>query len=85
MKPEEEAAEHPDAPEVPSFEAMMGRLEEIVAMLERGDLPLERSLALFEEGMGLTRVGLQKLDDAERRVQLLVREGEQAVPFESGD
>ena len=62
-----------DGPQ-PSFEQMLTRLDEIVGLLEQGDLPLERSIDLFEEGMRLTRAGLNKLDEADRKVNLLLQE-----------
>ena len=55
-----------------SFEDAARRLQAIVEELERGDLPLERSLALFEEGVRLARAAQQRLDDAERRVEELM-------------
>ena len=61
----------------PSFEAAIKRLGEIVQALERGDLPLEDSLRLFEEGVALSRASQQKLDLAEKRVeQLLAVDGQ---------
>jgi exodeoxyribonuclease VII small subunit len=56
----------------PSFEAILARLHEVVSELERGDLPLERSLALFEEGVRLAREGSIRLDRAEARVAELL-------------
>lgn len=66
------------------FEASLSALERIVAQLESGDLPLERALGIFEEGVGLARRCQEKLTEAERKVELLLRErGEiKAVPFE---
>ncbi|MHC1579287.1 MAG: exodeoxyribonuclease VII small subunit [Candidatus Alkanophagales archaeon] len=58
-----------------SFEDALRRLEEIVERLERGDLPLEEALRLFEEGVALCRFCNRKLDEAEYRVEMLVREG----------
>lgn len=55
-----------------SFEQALARLQELVEQLERGDLPLERSLALFEEGVRLSRLGAHRLDEAERRVEELL-------------
>jgi exodeoxyribonuclease VII small subunit len=55
-----------------SFEESTRRLTQIVAELEGGDLPLERSLALFEEGVGLARLAQAHLDGAERRVEELL-------------
>jgi exodeoxyribonuclease VII small subunit len=70
----------------PDFEAAMKRLEEIVRKLETGDLTLDNSLELFEEGIQLSRLCHLKLGQAERRVEILLKanDGErQAVPFES--
>src|SRR5271169_886222 len=67
------AAPEPSAPaEGPSFEAAIKRLTEIVTSLERGDLPLEESLRLFEEGVKLSRVSQERLDAAEKRVEQLL-------------
>jgi exodeoxyribonuclease VII small subunit len=55
-----------------SFEESTRRLTAIVEALEGGDLPLERSLELFEEGIRLTRAAQQRLDHAERRVEELL-------------
>jgi exodeoxyribonuclease VII small subunit len=57
----------------PEFEASLRRLEEIVAALEEGDRPLEESLRLFEEGIALTRRCAGRLDEAERRIEILGR------------
>ena len=54
-----------------SFEEAMARLEKIVAALEAGDLPLERSLALYEEGVGLMKRCASLLDTAEQTVTRL--------------
>lgn len=54
------------------FEKKLGRLEEIVSKMEKGDLALEDSLKLFEEGVKLSRECHQKLNDAESKVKLLV-------------
>lgn len=67
------------------FEESMHELERIVGRLETGELPLEQALELFEEGIGLARRCQQQLEEAERKVELLLRErGEiKAVPFGS--
>lgn len=68
----------------PSFEEALERLERIVHDLEEEDLPLERSLAVFEEGVGLARLLGEKLNEAERRVELLVKDASgrpATVPF----
>jgi exodeoxyribonuclease VII small subunit len=61
----------------PSFEVAIKRLTEIVATLERGDLSLEESLRLFEEGVQLSRVSQKRLDTAEKRVEQLLSVDEQ--------
>jgi exodeoxyribonuclease VII small subunit len=57
------------------FEEAMKRLEAIVESLERGDLSLEASLKGFEEGMSLVNFCSKKLEEAEQKVTLLVKEG----------
>ncbi len=57
----------------PGFEAALERLEAIVKSLEDGDLPLEESLRLFEEGVSLTRMCASKLEEAQRRIDVLTR------------
>jgi exodeoxyribonuclease VII small subunit len=67
------------------FERSLARLEAIVGAMEQGDLPLEQSLALFEEGVALARALETQLQAAEMKVEALVRgaAGEPAVvPFE---
>jgi exodeoxyribonuclease VII small subunit len=67
-----------------SFESSLASLERIVANLESGDMPLERALELFEEGVALARRCQSQLGDAERKVEMLLRErGEIKVsPFD---
>ena len=67
-----------DEPEL-AFEAALARLEELVARLESADLPLEQALATFEAGVALTRRCSEQLEAAERRIELLVREGGRLV------
>jgi exodeoxyribonuclease VII small subunit len=57
------------------FEAALKRLEEIVAKLEDGDMDLEQSMKLFEEGMGTVKRLQKKLDEAEKKIEKLVKEG----------
>ena len=67
------------------FEKAMERLEGIVESLEKGDLPLEDSLKVFEEGMELVNFCSRKLEEAEQKVTLLIKEGSGKVsqqPFE---
>lgn len=59
-----------------SFEASLAALEKIVRDLERGDLPLEESLQLFENGVKLSRECQERLSQAERRIEVLLRDSE---------
>jgi exodeoxyribonuclease VII small subunit len=68
----------------PTFEEALARLEALVGRLEAGEMPLEEALQAFEEGVRLARVCTGRLEDAERRVHLLVRQPdgrEEEVPF----
>lgn len=56
------------------FEQAIARLEAIVGELERGDLPLEQSLRIFEEGIRLSKSCLKVLEDAEKKVEVLVQD-----------
>ncbi|HET7344046.1 MAG TPA: exodeoxyribonuclease VII small subunit [Methylomirabilota bacterium] len=56
------------------FEDCLARLEQIVSALEAGNLPLEESLKVFEEGITLTRHCARYLDEAERRIEILVKD-----------
>lgn len=70
----------------PGFEEALERLEAIVKSLEDGDLPLEQSLRLFEEGVALTRLCAAKLEEAQRRIDVLTRDAQgdlKLVPFEA--
>lgn len=101
MKPRRDAATPADSPlhsphspatepeaDAP-FEVSMKRLAEIVGRLERGDLPLEESLALFEEGVSLSARSQAKLDSAQKRVEELLAVDEQGrakrVPLDPQD
>ncbi len=66
-----------------TFESCLGELEKVVKELEAGDLSLERSLELFERGMHLSESCRRQLEEAESRVEILVRkEGKlTAEPF----
>lgn len=57
-----------------TFEEAIKRLEEIVKQLEQGEIPLEESLLLFEEGVRLSRFCRVKLDEAEKRVSILLKD-----------
>ncbi|HEX7664072.1 MAG TPA: exodeoxyribonuclease VII small subunit [Polyangiaceae bacterium] len=58
--------------QAPSFEDAVKRLTEIIERLERGDLPLEESIALFEEGVKLSAASQARLDAAEKKVEELL-------------
>ena len=71
-----------------TFEASLEELEQIVRQLEAGDLPLDRSLELFEHGVRLSRECQKRLDEAERKVEILLRGDDGAykpAPFEELD
>lgn len=71
-----------------TFEACLSRLEQIVGQLEAGQLSLEESLRVFEEGVGLARRCARYLEEAERRIELLGRDETgslQARPFPDWD
>ena len=76
--------EMPETPQ-PSFETSLEDLEKVVRELESGDLSLERSLDLFSRGMALSDTCRKQLEDAETRVEMLIRkEGAyQPEPFHS--
>jgi exodeoxyribonuclease VII small subunit len=68
-----------------AYDTIVARLEQVVGELEGGALTLEASVEKFAEGVRLAREAARKLDEAEKRVELLVRsaDGElEAVPFE---
>ena len=65
-----------------TFEESLKRLESIVDQLEKGDLPLEESLKLFEEGVGLSAVCKQELDAAEGKVQQLIKQRDGSLKTE---
>ena len=61
---------------IKDFEAAIAELETIVKKLEDGDLPLEQSLALYERGVQLSRFCHARLEDAEKRIEILNERGE---------
>lgn len=73
---------------IEKFEHSLGRLEKLVEKLEEGNLPLEEALQAFEEGMGLAKVCEQKLHEAQKKIQLLMKDKEgkeQVVDFEEDE
>ena len=65
-----------DQEQAKTFEASLEALERIVQELEQGDLPLEKSLELFEQGIGLSRQCQERLSQAERRIEVLLRDNQ---------
>jgi exodeoxyribonuclease VII small subunit len=70
------------------FEDALARLETIVGQLEKGDLPLEESLKIFEEGVRLSKNCLKMLEEAERKVEILLQDKDgrkRPKPFDLGE
>jgi exodeoxyribonuclease VII small subunit len=70
-----------------NFEEAIEKLEAIVAMLEGGDVPLEKAIELYQEGMRLSQLCGQKLEQVERKIEMLV-EGDNGVtkkPFQAAE
>ena len=65
-----------DASSIKDFEAAIAELESVVKKLEEGDLALEQSLALYERGVQLSRFCHARLEDAERRIEILSERGD---------
>jgi len=63
-------------PKVKDFESALKSLEDIVAQLEGGDMTLDRALELFEEGVKVSRYCSSKLEEAERKVEVLMKTAE---------
>ena len=85
MKTPKKAAEPKDSL---SFEQAIQRLEKIVADMEAAELPLEDVLKRYEEGTRLVRFCAQKLDEAEKKIELLTKKADGTValkPFEAAD
>lgn len=68
----------------PSFETAMAELEKIVREMENGELSLDASLKKFEDGMRLSRLCSEKLEEVQKKVTLLLSGENKEVPFESG-
>jgi exodeoxyribonuclease VII small subunit len=70
-----------------SFEEAMDQLEQLVGKLENGDVPLEKAIDLFQEGMKLSQLCSQKLEQIERKIEILVEENGalHKKPFFSGN
>ena len=75
----------PEAPKKPDFERSLARLEEVVRKLESPQLSLDDAMKLFEEGVGLSRECQKQLEEAETRVEILLKKADgkiAAEPFE---
>jgi len=66
----------PDEIKPATFEAGLLELEQIVKEMESGELPLERALGLFEKGMKLSETCRKQLEEAETRIEVLIRKGD---------
>jgi exodeoxyribonuclease VII small subunit len=77
------AENQPGAQPAVSFESSMDELEKVVKELEGGDLSLDRSLELFERGMSLSDICRKQLEEAETRVEMLIRKDGKTIaePF----
>jgi exodeoxyribonuclease VII small subunit len=71
-------------PSAEKYEDLLQRLSRVVERLEGGGLSLEESIAAFEEGIRLARASAAKLEEAERKVEVLL-EGDRAAPFSGQD
>ncbi len=75
----------PEPPKKPDFERSLARLEEVVRRLENANLSLDEAMKLFEEGVELSRECQQQLEQAEGRVEVLLKKADgkiTAEPFE---
>jgi exodeoxyribonuclease VII small subunit len=68
------------APKPETFESCLDQLEKVVKELEGGDLQLERSLELFEKGMALSETCRKQLEEAETRVEMLIKKDGKVQP-----
>lgn len=68
-----------------NFEESMKRLDEIVVQLEGDRLPLDKMIALYEEGVGLARICGEKLEAAEQKVRLIAKQADGSVTLEEFD
>lgn len=69
----------------PTLETAMQRVSEIVASMESGDMPLEKLIESYEEGIGLVKACQEKLDAAEKRIQIIARNARGEVSLEEFD
>jgi exodeoxyribonuclease VII small subunit len=64
----------------PAFEQSLTDLEAVVKELEGGELPLEKAIQLFERGVGLSAACRKQLEEAETRVEILLKKGQEVKP-----
>ncbi len=64
-----------------TFEEAMKKLEEIVAKLEEGDVPLEKAIAFYQEGMALSKICSDKLKQVQEQMTLIMNEQGETEPF----
>ena len=80
------AQKKPEPPKKPDFERSLARLEEVVRKLESPQLSLDEAMKLFEEGVGLSRECQKQLEEAEGKVEILLKKADgkmAAEPFEA--
>jgi exodeoxyribonuclease VII small subunit len=82
MKSKKKGAEPVPARNGLTFESAIQRLEKIVADMEEAELPLENVLKKYEEGTGLVRFCSQKLDEAEKKIEVLTKKADGNVALE---
>ena len=70
----------PEVKPIPTFESSLEELEKIVRELETGDLALERQVELFEKGIALSETCRKQLEDAETRIEILLRKDGKLQP-----
>lgn len=70
----------PEEKPAASFESGLQELEQVVKEMESGDLPLERALELYEKGMKLSERCRKQLEEAETRIEMLVRKSDKMLP-----
>lgn len=79
------AAKKPEPPKKPEFERSLARLEEVVRKLESPQLSLDEAMKLFEEGVALSRECQKQLEEAEGKVEILLKKADgklSAEPFD---
>lgn len=68
-----------------SFEETLNELEQIVEAMEKGDLNLEDSMAMFERGLSLSQASQEKLQNAEQKIQILMQDKQNLAPFSADE